>query len=119
MATQLGNVNLFVTDIARARRFYVEALGLVEDTERSAPPSFVLLRAGEVTLTLQDGSAPGAIVGQPEGVELGFVVDNVTTIRDQIAAFGGTVSAVQEMGWGGGFDATDPDGHRLTIYRMR
>ena len=35
MASVLGNVNLFVRDVARAQRFYSEALGLEVDMERS------------------------------------------------------------------------------------
>ncbi|HRC77565.1 MAG TPA: VOC family protein [Kouleothrix sp.] len=119
MATTLGNVNLFVRDIEQAKRFYVEGVGLVEDVERSHPPSFALLRAGACTLTLQDASAPGAQFEPSRSVELGFAVDDIEATRERLAARGATVSDVEQMGWGGGFDALDPDGHRLTIYRMR
>ncbi|MCU0490073.1 MAG: VOC family protein [Chloroflexaceae bacterium] len=118
MAIRLGNINLFVQDIERARRFYVEALGLVEDSARSQPPGFYLLLAGGCTLTLQDASAPGAFAGSAESIEIGFAVDDVAAARQQVAAWGASVSDVQQMGWGGGFDARDPDGHRLTVYRM-
>lgn len=117
MSIRLENVNLFVRDIAQARRFYVEALGLEEDQERSAPPGFVLLRAGSCTLTLQDGSAPGADFSPAASVELGFAVDDVEAARERLLAWGGQVSPVQRMGWGSGFDAADLEGHRLTIYR--
>lgn len=119
MATRLGNINLFVRDVERAARFYVQALGLALNAERSAPPGFALLEAGGCTLTLQDGSAPGAAFDQREGVELGFVVDDVEAARRRIQECGGSVGEVEQMGWGGGFDASDPDGHRLAIYRMR
>ncbi|MBK9940925.1 MAG: VOC family protein [Kouleothrix sp.] len=118
MATVLGNVNLFVRDVERARRFYAEALGLDEDADRSAPPGFVLLQAGGCTLTLQDATAPGAVFGADAGIELGFAVDDVAAARERLAQWGGVAGEVQQMGWGGGFDAADPDGHRLTIYRM-
>lgn len=119
MSTTLGNVNLFVRDIERARRFYVEALGLIEDHERSAPPSFVLLNAGGCTLTLQDAATPGSDFGPAASVELGFAVDDVAAARERLQAWGGAVSELQHMGWGDGFDASDPDGHRLTLFRMR
>lgn len=119
MATNLGNLNLFVGDIERSRRFYVEALGLVEDTERSQPPSFVLLQAGGCTITLQDKTTPGAAFGPAPSIELGFAVDDLAALHAQLTADGVSVSEMQQMGWGGGFDAADPDGHRLTIYRMR
>lgn len=119
MPITLGNVNLFVRDIERARRFYVEGLGLEQDRERSAPPSFMLLRAGACTLTLQDAATPGAAFGATESVEIGFAVDDVAAMRSQLEAIGGSVGELQQMGWGDGFDATDPDGHRITVFRMR
>lgn len=119
MQTTLGNVNLYVQDIERAREFYTDILGLVENQERSFPPTFILLDAGGCTLTLQDSSAPGAAFGKSDSVELGFAVENVEAIRERLIQRGIQVSDVQQMGWGGGFDAIDPDGHRLTIYRMR
>lgn len=119
MATILGNVNLFVRNIEQAKRFYVEGIGLIEDKQRSQPPSFVLLQSGETTLTLQDASTPGAAFGLSPSVELGFKVDDLEAVRVRLAAWPNTVSEVQQMGWGSGFDAVDPDGHRLTLYRMR
>lgn len=119
MAAQLGNINLFVGDIERARRFYVDVIGLIEDQERSAPPGFFLLAAGGCNLTLQDSSAPGAAFATTDSIELGFAVDDVAAVREQLVLWGSAVSNVQEMGWGSGCDARDPDGHRLTIYRMR
>ena len=119
MASVLGNVNLFVRDVARAQRFYSEALGLEVDMERSQPPSFALLRAGGCTLTLQDAATPGALLGASDSVELGFAVDDVEAIRERMRRWGLSVGETQQMDWGGGFDARDEDGHRLMIYRMR
>lgn len=98
---------------------HAEGLGLVEDTQRSHPPSFVLFRAGGSTLTLQDASAPGAAFGTSTGIELGFAVDDLADVRARLQARNTPVSDIQQMGWGSGFDAVDPDGHRLTMYRMR
>lgn len=119
MATRLGNVNVFVRDIEQAKQFYVEGMGLIEDKERSHPPTFVLLQAGDCMLTLQDASAPTAALEASRGIELGFEVADIEAVRTRLAAWGVPVSEVQHMGWGAGFDAVDPEGHRLTIYRMR
>jgi predicted enzyme related to lactoylglutathione lyase len=91
----------------------------MENTERSFPPHFALLEAGGATLTLQDSTAPEAGFGQASSVEIGFAVDDVEAVRGRFVQRGMQVDAVQQMGWGGGFNALDPDGHRLTIYRMR
>ena len=119
MATRLGNINLFVRDVQKARDFYVQVLELVEDIERSRPQGFALLQAGDCTLTLQNATAPGASFAETENIELGFEVDDISSTRQRLKEAGAQVSEQQEMGWGGGFDARDLDGHRLTIYRMR
>ncbi len=126
--TSLANVNLFVRDPERARRFYVEALGLRDDA-RSAPPHFVLLDAGGgPTLTLQAASVLGEALDRVGGVELGFELapaglsagpDAAATLdaaRARVVAAGGTAAAVEVMGWATGFDGRDPDGHRLSVF---
>lgn len=117
MSSRLGNINLYVRDVERSTQFYADVFGLTQNTDRSAPPSFALLEAGGVTLTLQDAHAPGAVFGADEGIELGFAVDDLDTTRERLQAWLVRVSDVEQMGWGGGFDAVDLDGHRLTIYR--
>lgn len=116
--TRLGNINLFVRNIEQARAFYIKALGLTENVERSHAPHFVLLEAGGCTLTLQDRAAPGAELGTANSIELGFAVDDPEAVRNSLKDWGVMVSELEQMGWGGGFDAVDPDGHRLTLYRM-
>ncbi len=119
MSLRFGNVNLFVADVEAALRFYARLLGLEHDAERSHPPGFALLRSGEMTITLQGPDTPGWVSGRAESMELGFSVDDVAATRERLEAAGVRVSPLQEMGWGSGFDATDPDGFRLTFFRMR
>lgn len=119
MQITLSNVNLYVRNMERAKQFYTDVLGLVEDSQRSFLPTFILFNAGGCTLTLQDSSAPGAVFGKADSIELGFAVDDVEAVRSRLQAQGITVTEIQQMGWGSGFDTVDPEGHRLTIYRMR
>lgn len=112
----LGNLTLTVRDPAASRDFYQSVFGL-PDAER-ASPGFVMLDAGGVTLIFQPLDASGA-EAQPGGAELGFVVPDVAQAREMLVAAGGTVGELQRMGWGEAFDARDPDGHALTVYRQR
>ncbi len=57
--------------------------------------------------------------GADDSIELGFAVDDLAMVRSRLQAGGSAISEIQAMGWVSGFDATDPDGHRLTFYRMR
>jgi predicted enzyme related to lactoylglutathione lyase len=118
-ATKLASVNLFTRDIERAKRFYTEGVGLEEVPDLSAPPSFVLLRAGACTLTLQDASAPGYSDRVGESIELGFGVGDVEAAAERLRAFGAEVGPLQQMGWGTAVEARDPDGHRLNVFRLR
>ena len=121
----LANVNLFVRDPERARRFYVEALGLADDP-RSAPPHFVLLDAGGgCTLTLQAAAPMGEPLDHAGGpVELGFELSDggpdpaaaLEAARARVVACGGAADPPNVMGWGHGFDARDPDGHRFSTF---
>ena len=113
----LTNLTLAVLDPERSRRFYMTAFGLTE-TGRSAPGMALLEVGNGVTLLLQDAQASSA-APTPGGVELGFEVEDVEAARHTLLALGAEVGEVQTMGWGGGFDARDPDGHALTIFRKR
>ncbi|GGQ98947.1 VOC family protein [Deinococcus ruber] len=111
----LTNLTLAVLDPERSRRFYMTAFGLTE-TRRSAPGMAMLEVGNGVTLLFQDHQASSA-APTPGGVELGFEVDDVENTRHTLLALGAEVGDVQTMGWGGGFDARDPDGHALTVFR--
>ena len=125
MPAMLANINLFVQDVPRSVQFYQEVVGLVLDAERSVLPNFALLRGADgeasgATLTLQNADqTPGAATGTPDGVEIGFAVDEVELARSRAEALGGSPSPVQQMGWGTAWDGRDPDNFRVTVYKMR
>lgn len=115
----LSNINLFVSDIERARDFYVRVVGLREDEDRSMPPAFCYLVAGACSITLQTAETPGAMLGKPDSVELGFEVDDLEAVRARLHEAGFGPPAVQHMGWGSGFDVVDPEGFRLSFFEKR
>lgn len=117
---RLANLVLAVSDPARSLAFYRAALGLRE-TPRSAPPGFIQLwadDAGTLTLSLQQREASSA-EARPGGCELGFEVEDLDAARAALEAAGATDLAARRMGWGEAIDARDPDGHALTLYRLR
>ncbi len=119
MSIRLSNLNLFVADVAATARFYASVFELEWDQERSQPPGFAILKAGDLTLTLQSAETPGAVVGQSNSVEIGFETDDLDDLRARLAIEGVPVSPTQSMGWGSGFDARDPNGIRLTVFQKR
>ena len=107
---ELGSVNLVVKDIGAAERFYVDILGLKVDPERSNRPTFVLLRAANCMIILQE-AGPMEAGG---GIELGFAVNDVDAMKQKL----GGRAVVQAMGWGNAIETTDPQGTRLNLYRL-
>ncbi len=107
---ELGSVNLVVKDVAAAEQFYVDVLGLRVDTERSNRPSFLLLRAANCMVILQQPDSPGS----DGGIELGFAVDDVEAMKQKP----GSRAVVQQMGWGNAIETSDPAGTRLNLYRL-
>jgi catechol 2,3-dioxygenase-like lactoylglutathione lyase family enzyme len=107
---ELGSVNLVVRDMAAAERFYVEVLGLRVDPERSNRPSFVLLRAANCMIILQQAKS----IDSESGIELAFAVDDVDGMKQKL----GDRAVVQQMGWGNAIETTDPEGTRLNLFRL-
>lgn len=53
MHAKIGNINLIVGDVQRSKDFYTQVFGFTERTDQSAPPHFMVLDAGGVTLIFQ------------------------------------------------------------------
>ena len=113
----LSNLTLVVADVGRSRAFYTRVFGLTETADSA--PGMALLDAGNgLTLLLQPPEAV-KVSPLPGGVELGFEVEDLETTRARLLALGAEVGEPVQMGWGGGFDARDPDGHALSVFIKR
>jgi catechol 2,3-dioxygenase-like lactoylglutathione lyase family enzyme len=107
-------VSFLTRDIARARRFYTEVLGLEVETEGESDMEF---RAGQVTLDIFDPSSIGQpFAPSPAGVALR--VPNVDDARAELEAKGvefegETIqTGVCRMAF-----FKDPDGNSLILHR--
>jgi catechol 2,3-dioxygenase-like lactoylglutathione lyase family enzyme len=115
MRAKLASINLQVADPQRSKRFYVDVLGMAEDTRRSHPPAFVYLRGDGCDVTL---AAPLESYGaQPSRtIELGFEVDDIAAMKSHLFAQGIRDHREESMGWGRALELRDDDGHRIVIY---
>ena len=119
MSARMSNINLLVRDVYASKQFYTTVLGLTEPEERDGPPTMALLYAGGCTLSLQDAEAIGRTPSASEGIELGFEVEDVDAAWRAMRAAGANVLGEPvEQSFGRTFDARDPDGHRLVIFRL-
>jgi catechol 2,3-dioxygenase-like lactoylglutathione lyase family enzyme len=136
MSNVVLHVGLTVTDMARSRRFYEEALGFRYDRElrlskdqlqpfmKLDPPSSihaVYLKLGNFTVELMEWE-PGARTGAGERVfletgltHLAIGVPDVKAVAEKIKAMGGTIFSELETA----VMARDPDGQFVELLSMK
>ena len=119
---KLELVPIPVSDVDRAKAFYVEQLGFAADVDvrpvdgvrvvQVTPPGSSCSLGMGTGLPVYEGT-PGSIRG------LHLVVDDIEQARAELVARGVEVGAVQDVGGGvlyAGFE--DPDGNSLTLQQM-
>ena len=123
MEMKLELVLLPVSDVDRAKTFYIERLGFVEDVDvRPAEGVRVvqLTPAGSACsigmgtgLAAYEDMAPGTVRG------LHLVVNDIEQARGELVGRGVDVGAVQDVGGGVKYAwLADPDGNTLTLQEM-
>ena len=131
MNPKLGITIIYVRDIQKMSKFYTEVLGLSVVKEQTAE-TFVTLAAGGTWIALADVGGPWVsrklhllpakreTTIAPVGIELSLEVeDEDATWRAWQAKGVPTLSAPQDFPFGRAFDAQDPEGHLLNIYKLR
>ena len=113
-----------VADVDRAKAFYVECLGFIEDVDVSpaegirvvqlTPPGSACSIGLGSGLPAYDEAPPGSVKA------LHLVVNDIEQARAELIGRGVQVGPVQDVGGGvkyAGF--VDPDGNTLTLQQMR
>jgi predicted enzyme related to lactoylglutathione lyase len=119
MAWRLELVQVPVSDVDRAKAFYVDRVGFLaeHDHQVSEELRFVQLTppgsACSITLTT------GAHQMQPGSVEgLQLVVENADAAREELVERGVEASEVQEFPWGRFVFFADPDGNGWAVQEI-
>ena len=115
MNPKLGIVILHFQNLPQARQFYTETVGL-SVLDAQSDNHFVTLQAGDslVGLSAEPGSAAAGTT------EIGFEVNDADTAYREWQAKGATLlTEPNDFPFGRSFDAQDPEGHRLNIYKLR
>jgi catechol 2,3-dioxygenase-like lactoylglutathione lyase family enzyme len=119
MDFKLELVGIPVSDVDRAKEFYVEQAGFVLDHDHTVSDHirFIQLtpRGSACSIAFGDGiidTAPGSVQG------LQMVVDDVEAARAELAGRGVEVSDVQHLPWGSFIFFSDPDGNGWAVQQL-
>jgi predicted enzyme related to lactoylglutathione lyase len=106
-----------VSDVDRAKRFYTEQAGFNADHDHQVNDQvrFVQLTppGSACSITIGTGLGTDMEPGSVQGVQL--VVSDIEAARDELAGRGVDVSEVQEFPWGSFVFFSDPDGNRWSV----
>lgn len=119
MDYKLELVAVPVSDVDRAKSFYVDKAGFNADHDHTVSEEirFVQLtpRGSACSIALGTGitdAAPGSVVG------LQLVVDDIHRAHEELGGRGVEVSDVQEFPWGSFVFFSDPDGNKWSLQQL-
>ena len=108
-----------VSDVDRAKAFYVDQVGFVADVDQTVSEDirFVQLTPPGSACSIAFGrgivdSVPGSLKG------LQVVVADAEAARDELAGRGVEVSDVQDFPWGRFVYFSDPDGNAWSVQQL-
>ncbi|HET6943761.1 MAG TPA: VOC family protein [Gaiellaceae bacterium] len=119
MDWKLELVAVPVSDVDRAKQFYVEQVGFHADHDHQVSDElrFVQLTPPGSACSIAFGT--GLTQAQPGSVEgLQLVVDDVRAARAELASRGVEVSDVHDFDWGSFVFFADPDGNRWSVQQL-
>lgn len=111
--TRIGAVRIFVRDIARARHFYADLLGLPDQVDGE---DFSAFRLAGTDIVIEVATGPQEdLVGRFTGIS--FATSNIEAVLDDLRAARVPVTgAPEKQVWGGVLaHIADPDGNEITL----
>ena len=119
MDWKLELVLIGVTDVDRAKAFYVDQVGFVADHDYQVTDElrFVQLTPPGSACSIAMGTGLGEMKpGSQEGLQL--VVDDIQAARAELVERGVEVSDVQVFDWGSFVFFSDPDGNTWAVQQL-
>lgn len=115
MPSSLHNVFIFVSDIAAAKRFYVDQLGLPVAGENEMMIEFFPGAATTMTVSLAFQDETKALVGGHTGITL--KIDGIEAVCDTLSQQGVTfIMPFEASPWGRMAVVADADGNQLRLW---
>lgn len=123
MDMKLELVPISVTDIDRAKSFYVEQMGFIEDVDVRPADGMRVVQvtpAGSACSIGFGSGLPAYVAAAPGSTKaLHVVVNDIEQARRELMDRGVPVGAVEDVGGGVKYAGIeDPDGNTLTLQQM-
>lgn len=118
MDWKLELVTVPVTDVDRAKAFYIDQAGFVADHDHLVRDGlrFVQLTPPRSACSIAIGT--GLTDSEPGTAQLQLVVADVDAARAELLARGLEVGEVQTFDWGSFVFFADPDGNRWAVQQL-
>jgi catechol 2,3-dioxygenase-like lactoylglutathione lyase family enzyme len=115
---RLELISIPVTDVDRAKAFYVEKAGFNADHDHrmGEETRFVQITPPGSACSIAFGTGQAAVASGP--VNLQVVVDDVHAARDGLLERGIDPGEVQDFPWGSFVFFSDPDGNRWAVQQI-
>ncbi|MDC9824447.1 glyoxalase superfamily protein [Devosia sp. ZB163] len=120
MDMKLELVAVPVSDVDRAKSFYVDRVGFNADHDHRVSDDIRFVQLTPPGSACSIALGKGITNAQPGSVEgLQLVVSDVDAARAELSGRGVDVGEVQDFPWGRFIFFADPDGNRWAIQEMR
>ena len=120
MDMKLELVAVPVSDVDRAKSFYVDRVGFNADHDHRVSDDIRFVQLTPPGSACSIALGKGITEAQPGSVEgLQLVVSDVDAARAELSGRGVDVGEVQDFPWGRFIFFADPDGNRWAIQEMR
>ncbi len=120
MDMRLELVPVPVSDVERAKSFYVDKAGFVLDHDQRVNESLRFIQltppGSACSITIGDGIAADMVPGSLKGLQV--VVDDIDQAHGELEARGAPVSGVTDLPWGRFVYFEDPDGNSWAVQEV-
>lgn len=119
MDMKLELVAVPVSDVDRAKAFYVDTIGFNPDHDHQVSPElrFVQLTPPGSACSIAIGiGLTDMVPGSMKGLQM--VVDDVRAVRAELASRGAEISEVEDLPWGSFAHFSDPDGNAWSLQQI-
>jgi catechol 2,3-dioxygenase-like lactoylglutathione lyase family enzyme len=120
MDVKIELIHLPVTDVDRAKAFYVEQCGFIADHDQSPAPGirFVQITPPGSACSFAFGEGLGGTLAPGTLDAIQAVIPDADAALEQLRASGVDAQGVDEQAWGRFVTFADPDGNRWTLQQL-